>query len=253
MRTTTTPTAAKIASRIFQARPSPVRLLAMTCLHSYLLSRKSSARDCTGPAGCVQATAEIEASLQASLQSDDCTWGCSGRLGSRGCGGGQDAGELRARADAELREHPIEVRAHRAGREVEPLADLAVAQSAGGELRDLQLLRGQVISRIGCSADARLSRGTQLLTRGLSQAAKREGVEVLPCRPKRHAGVGDSSLATQPAAVVEQQASPVAGPVGEAGAEGRLVELLGLVVGRKKWPRVAECGAQESSRGLGCQ
>jgi hypothetical protein len=42
-------------------------------------------------------------------------------------------------------------------REVEPLADLAVGEAFGGELRDLELLGGQLVASLGVSAPARLS------------------------------------------------------------------------------------------------
>ena len=48
-----------------------------------------------------------------------------------------------ARADAELGEDPVQVGTDGAGRQVQAVADLPVAQTGRRELRDLQLLRGQ--------------------------------------------------------------------------------------------------------------
>src|SRR5439155_16195201 len=76
--------------------------------------------------------------------------------------GRERRGEIGPRGDPELRKHAVEVRADRAMREVQPLADLSVRQPLCGELRDLQLLRGQLIACLGYPAPAPLTRGAQL-------------------------------------------------------------------------------------------
>ena len=53
----------------------------------------------------------------------------------------QQRAQLAARGDPELREDPVQVRADRAVREVQRLADVAVRQALRRQLRDLQLLR----------------------------------------------------------------------------------------------------------------
>ena len=53
----------------------------------------------------------------------------------------KDGAQLAARRDAELRKDAVEVRADRAVREIQRLADLAVRQALRGHPRDLQLLR----------------------------------------------------------------------------------------------------------------
>src|SRR5262249_17763561 len=52
--------------------------------------------------------------------------------------------ELGTGAHAELREDPVEVGADRAVREVQPLPDPTIRQPHRSELRDLELLRGQL-------------------------------------------------------------------------------------------------------------
>ena len=60
-------------------------------------------------------------------------------------------------------------------REVQPLADFAVRQALRGELSDLQLLRGELIARLGNAAPAPFTRRAQFAPRVLAPplAAKR--------------------------------------------------------------------------------
>src|SRR5689334_13580951 len=60
----------------------------------------------------------------------------------------QGDAQLGPRGDPELWEDAVEVRAHRAMRQVEPLADLAVRQALRRKLRDLQLLSRQIVARL---------------------------------------------------------------------------------------------------------
>ena len=62
------------------------------------------------------------------------------------CGNGERRGEFAARGDAELGEDAVEVRADRAVRDVELLSDLAVGEAFGGEVSDLEFLRGQLVA-----------------------------------------------------------------------------------------------------------
>jgi hypothetical protein len=95
------------------------------------------------------------------------------------------AGQFAARGDAELREDAIQVRADRAVREVQACADLTVGQAFGGELRDLQLLRGELVPRGGIAPSARFARGPQLAARLVAPARTAERVEGIARRPKR--------------------------------------------------------------------
>ena len=64
----------------------------------------------------------------------------------------QDRRQLGPGGDAELGEDPVEVGAHGAMGQVEPLADLAVGQALGRELRDVQLVRGQLVAGVRTAA-----------------------------------------------------------------------------------------------------
>src|SRR5438132_13778941 len=60
------------------------------------------------------------------------------------CGVGQLAAQLHAGADAELREHLVQVPLDRARAEEELRADLLICLPVRGEPRDLLLLRGEL-------------------------------------------------------------------------------------------------------------
>ena len=90
--------------------------------------------------------------------------------------------------------------------EVEPLADLAVGQARGGHLGDLQLLRRELVARVGRAAAARLAR------RRAAPAARARPTGSTPsasnasrARAQRRARVGRAALPAQPRAVGEQQ------------------------------------------------
>ena len=70
----------------------------------------------------------------------------------------EHSAQLAPGGDPELREHPVQVRADRAMREVQPLADFAVRQALRGELSDLQLLRGGLVACRGDAAPAPFAR-----------------------------------------------------------------------------------------------
>jgi hypothetical protein len=67
--------------------------------------------------------------------------------------------QLRAPGHAELREQPVQVRADRAVGEEEALADLAVRETFRRQLRDLELLRGQLRPCLGHGTAGRFARG----------------------------------------------------------------------------------------------
>src|ERR1700754_5041285 len=73
--------------------------------------------------------------------------------------------QLGARRYLQLREDAVEVRTDRAVREEQPLADLPVRQTVGGQPGDLQLLRRQALAGAGCAASQPLAGGAQLLPR----------------------------------------------------------------------------------------
>src|SRR5882757_2299517 len=73
----------------------------------------------------------------------------------------QCRGELGPGADGELGEDPVQVRAHRPVRQVQPLADLPVGQALGGQLGDAQLVRGELVAGVRAATGARLTGGAQ--------------------------------------------------------------------------------------------
>ena len=71
--------------------------------------------------------------------------------------------QLRAGADFELGEDPVEVRADRAVREEQALGDLTVREALRRELGDLQLLCGEPVTRVGRATADLLARRAELL------------------------------------------------------------------------------------------
>src|SRR3954463_13479171 len=92
-------------------------------------------------------------------------------------GGCQRNTEFGARCDPELREHFVQVGADRPVRQEQPLADLAVREPSGGELGDLQLLRGQLVARLGCPPPAPLAGCPQLASCLVAPWRASEGVK----------------------------------------------------------------------------
>src|SRR5262245_17206028 len=74
-----------------------------------------------------------------------------------------DPRKLGARAHAELREHLAQVVLDGARAEEQPAGDVAVRRALGGEARDLQLLRCEVVDRAGVALAGGLAGGAQLL------------------------------------------------------------------------------------------
>ena len=62
--------------------------------------------------------------------------------------------ELAAGGNSELREDPVQVHADGAVRDVELLTDFPVRQAIGGQARDLELLRRQLVPGMGSPAPA---------------------------------------------------------------------------------------------------
>src|SRR5215472_18931099 len=75
---------------------------------------------------------------------------------------GQRRAELPAGADPEFSEYLAEVPFHRARAEEQLGADLRVGLPAGGQARDLRLLRGQLVERLDRALAHRLAGGQQL-------------------------------------------------------------------------------------------
>src|SRR5689334_15593906 len=92
-------------------------------------------------------------------------------------GGPDDRAERGARADPELGEDPVEVRADGPAGQVQPLPDLAVGQPGRGQPGDLQLLGGELVVGGGRAAAAGLAGGAQLLAGPLGPRHQPERVE----------------------------------------------------------------------------
>ena len=71
--------------------------------------------------------------------------------------------QLGAGGNAELREHPIQVRADRPMTEVEARPDLPIREAFGCQAGDLQLLRRQLLQDVDAATPRRLAAGSELL------------------------------------------------------------------------------------------
>src|SRR4029077_7063116 len=100
-----------------------------------------------------------------------------GALRGRRRVGCERQGQLAAGGDPELGKDAVEMCRDRAVRGVEPLSDLAVRESVGCELCDLQLLRCEAIARLRIAASARLSRRAQLATCTVPPGDTTESIE----------------------------------------------------------------------------
>lgn len=114
------------------------------------------------------------------------------------CGSLQSVAELCPGCDSELGKDVIQVRSDGAVRHEKSLRDLAVGQPVGSKLRDLQLLGGQPVARVGRMPPDRFTCGAQPLTGARSPNGRAEGVEDLDAFAQRRTGVRASSLASQP-------------------------------------------------------
>src|SRR5215207_9563595 len=93
-----------------------------------------------------------------------------GRATPMELGPGQRPHELVASCDPELWIDPVKVRGNRAVRHVKLLADLAVREALGSEVRDLEFLRCQVVAGDGVAPPARFTRCAQLASRLFSES-----------------------------------------------------------------------------------
>jgi transposase len=125
-------------------------------------------------------------------------------------------------------------------REIEPLADLPVREPFGGELGDLQLLRGQRHPLLGPEGGPALAGGAQLRQGPLGPGEQPVGLADLVRVPQWRPRLGDAAPAAQPRAVLEQQARPVERPAHQVGLE-RAAELpLGVVLAGQQRARVEQ-------------
>src|SRR4051794_31580202 len=111
--------------------------------------------------------------------------------------------QLGAPGDAELREDPVQVRADRTVRDVELLCDLAVREALGGELRDLELLCGELVAGGGIAATARLAGCAEFSPGPIAPGSAAQCVKAVAGGAQRRPRVGDPSPAAQPFPVRE--------------------------------------------------
>src|SRR5690242_20706715 len=150
----------------------------------------------------------------------------------------QRSAELGARGDPELREDLVQVGADRPMRQEQALADLAVREPLGGELGDLQLLRGQLVARLGCPPPAPLPRCPQLASCLVAPWPASEGVEGVARGTQDHTGFHDVALPPEPLTVTQLDPRALERPPREIERK-RLFESLACIGGvREQGARV---------------
>src|SRR3954452_6154785 len=140
----------------------------------------------------------------------------------------QHRAQLGSRRDAELRKGAVQVRADRAVREKQLLADLTVRQSLCGKLGYLKLLRGQLVASLGRAASAAFPRCAQLAPRLLAPRRASERIEGVTRGPQDAAGLGVPSIASKPLPVGELNPGALERPARQVAGE-RLSEAIGGV------------------------
>src|SRR5215475_4204888 len=148
--------------------------------------------------------------------------------------------DLSARRDAELREEPVQVRAHRPVGEIKPLADLAVREAGGRQLCNLELLRAQLDPRLGNATARALAGGTHLATRALGKAPQPEGVEDAGGLAERCPRIPGPSLPAQPSSVRELRTGCVERPARGARPHRDVEPLPGSRAIRKERSSVSQ-------------
>src|SRR4051794_21523123 len=97
-------------------------------------------------------------------------------------------------------------------------------------MRDLQLLRGELVAGVGRTAPARLSRCAELATRLVRPRGAAQAVERVAGGAQRRSRVGDPPLAPQPLPVAEPDLRVLERPRSQAGVKRGLVAGLGIAV-----------------------
>ena len=115
-----------------------------------------------------------------------------------------------------------------AGRDVQPLTDLAVGKALGGQLSDLELLCRQLIASGGIAAPARLARCAQFPASLVAPRRAAKRVERVAGGAQRRARLGNPTPASQPLAVRELETGALERPAAKVGAEGFLETLGGV-------------------------
>src|SRR5207245_11410183 len=145
----------------------------------------------------------------------------------------------------EVWKHSIRVATDRWARQEEALRDLAVRQSFGGELSDLQLLRRQAITEIRRTPADPLPACPQLLARAPAPGGCTKGIEERHAFPQRRPRFGTAPLPPQPATKREQCPGSKERTAGQVLSQRRGEQRLRLIVRRQSPPGACQVEAEE--------
>src|SRR5918995_5456465 len=111
--------------------------------------------------------------------------------------------ELGAGSHSRLLEDVRKVRLDRLRAQEEPRGDLPVRQAGGDELRNLELLRGQLAEGRGVAPTRPLTGRPELGPRTIGPELAADGLEALERGPETHAGLSAALQPPQQLAVAE--------------------------------------------------
>ncbi len=124
--------------------------------------------------------------------------------------------------------------------EVEPLADLAVRQTGGGERGDLEFLGAEPVPRGRRPVRTALACGPQQPAGVVTPVRGAEAVEDVPGLAQRCPGLDGTAPAAQPVTVGEKQPGAVGRPPARVARQGLREAELGAVVVREHGPGVLQ-------------
>src|SRR4051812_36991161 len=142
----------------------------------------------------------------------------------------QRASQLTPRADVELREDFAQVVLNRAGADEQLRADLGIGAAVGGQPRDLRLLGGEVVARLGGPAGHGLAGGQQFATGAFGERLGPGETEHLVRSTQLPSGVHAAAVAAEPFAVEQTSAGELDPNSGALEPLDRLtVESIGVL------------------------
>ena len=153
-----------------------------------------------------------------------------------------EVAELMTAGDAELGVGAVQVRGDGAGRQEQPVGDLAVGQAAAREDDDLALLRGEPGERAGIGRRGLRGHaaGAQFGFRAPGPRRRTEAAERFQGVAEDGLGVVDPALPSQPLSVVQLKLGPLERP----GAPGGLGQQCGEIR-----PGIGRLGEESVGRG----
>ncbi len=140
--------------------------------------------------------------------------------------------------------------ADRSVRDEELKPDLAIAEAIGSHLSDLELLRGELVARLGDAAAARFPRCAQFLPRPPAPWRGAKSIKSLAGGSQRHTGIGHSPSPSKPGPICELRPGPRERPSAQVSTKCNLEESLRVVVVGQERSRMSQADVKRRRRRL---